>query len=85
MNIEIRDQETAARLEKQRQRTGSDSVEKVVLHLLETQEEPDRWLVENRESNDVKIQRGIEQLQRGEGIPEDRVHDYLSRLKTKAE
>jgi DNA-directed RNA polymerase specialized sigma54-like protein len=85
MNIEIHDQEVAARLEKQLQRTGSESVEEVLLHLLETQEEQDRWLLENRESNDLKIRRGIEQLQRGEGIPEDRVKEYLRHLKTKAE
>lgn len=85
MNIEIHDQEVAARLEKQLQRTGSESVEEVLLHLLETQEEQDRWLLEGRESNDAKIQRGIEQLQRGEGIPEDRVDEYLRRLKSRSE
>lgn len=85
MNIEIRDHEVAARLQKQLQRTGSESVEEVLLHLLETQEEQDRWLLENRESNDAKIQRGIEQLQRSEGIPEDRVAEYLKHLKTKSE
>ena len=82
MNIEIHDQEVAAGLEKQLQRTGSESVEEVLFHLLETQEEQDRWLLEAPESNDAKI-RGIEQLQRGEGIPEDRVGDYLRRLKLK--
>ena len=85
MNIEIRDHEVEARLQRQLQLTGSGSVEEVLLHLLETQEEQDRWLLENHESNDAKIQRGIEQLQRGEGIPEDRVVDYLKRLKTQSE
>ena len=75
MNIEIRDDEVAARLQRQLQLTGSGSVEEVVLHLLETQEEQDRWLLESRESNDAKIQRGIEQLQRGEGVREVRLDE----------
>ena len=83
MNIEIRDHEVEARLQRQLQLTGSGSVEEVLLHLLETQEEQDRWLLENHESNDAKIQRGIEQLQRGEGIPEDRLDAYLAELKAK--
>lgn len=85
MNIEIHDQEVAARLGKQLQRTGSESVEAVLLHLLETQEEQDRWLLEGRESNDAKIQRGIEQLQRGEGITEGRLEQHLSRFESGTE
>ena len=34
----------------------------------------------NLEAN-AKIRRGIEQLDRGEGIPEDQLDDYLARLK----
>jgi hypothetical protein len=30
----------------------------VLLHLLETQEEQDRWLAENRDAIDAKIRRG---------------------------
>jgi hypothetical protein len=40
--------------------TGSRSVEEVLLHLVETQEEQDRWLSENREAINAKIRRGIE-------------------------
>ncbi|HLM82156.1 MAG TPA: hypothetical protein VK302_16255 [Terriglobales bacterium] len=47
--------------------------------------EYDRWLLENREANDAKIRRGIEQLNRGEGIPEDRLDAYLAELKSKSE
>jgi len=85
MNIEIRDQELAARIQKQLQLTNSDNIEEVLLHLLETQEEQDRWLLENREINDAKIRRGVEQLRRGEGIPEDRLDEYLKRLKSTPE
>ena len=85
MNIEIRDEALAARINKQLHLTGSDSVEEVLLHLLETQEEQDRWLLESRDANDAKIRQGIEQLQRGEGIPEDKLDDYLKRLKSQPE
>ncbi len=85
MNIEIRDAELEARIQKQLQATGSGSVEELLLHLLETQEEQDRWLTENRDAIDAKIRRGIEQLDRGEGIPEDRLDDYLTKLKAKPE
>jgi len=37
--------------------------------LLETQEEQDRWLLENRETANAKIRSGINQLDRGEEIP----------------
>ena len=47
MNIEIRDAALEARIQKQLQATGSGSVEEVLLRLLETQEEQDRWLLEN--------------------------------------
>jgi hypothetical protein len=58
MNIEIRDPKLEARLQRQIQATGSDNVEEVLLRLLETQEEQDRWLLENREANNAKIRRG---------------------------
>ena len=47
MNIEIHDAVLEARIQKHLQATGSGSVEEVLLRLLETQEEQDRWLLEN--------------------------------------
>jgi hypothetical protein len=85
MNIEIRDRALEARIQKQIQATGSGSAEEVLMRLLETQEEQDRWLLESREENNAKIRRGIEQLDRGEGIPEDRLDAYLAQLKAKPE
>jgi hypothetical protein len=85
MNIEIRDAALETRLQRQLQATGSGSVEEVLLRLLETQEEQDRWLLENREPINAKIKRGIDQLARGEGIPEDRLDAYLADLKAKSE
>ncbi len=81
MTIEIRDAFLDARIRKQLQATGSTSVEEVLLRLLDTQEEQDRWLLENRQEINAKIRRGIAQLDRGEGIPEDQLDDYLAKLK----
>jgi hypothetical protein len=85
MTIEIRDAALEARIQKQLQSTGSRSVEEVLLRLLDTQEEQDRWLLENREEINTKIRRGIAQLDRGEGIPEDQLDTYLSELKAQPE
>lgn len=85
MTIQIRDAELEARLQKQLEATGSNSVEELLLRLLESQEEQDRWLLENREGLKIKIQRGIDQLDRGEGISEDQLKAYLSKLKAKPE
>ncbi len=85
MKIEIRDTKLEARIKKQLQSTGSASVEEVLVRLLETQEEQDRWLLENREAIGEKIRRGVEQLNRGEGIPEDQLDARLAQLKAKPE
>jgi hypothetical protein len=85
MNIEIRDPGLEARIRKQLQATGSAGVEEVLLRLLETQEEQDRWLSENRETIHAKIRRGIDQLDRGQGIPEDQLDAHLADLKAKPE
>ncbi len=82
MNIEIRDAALEARLRKQLEATGSGSVEEVLLRLLETQEEQDRWLLENRDTINAKIRRGIEQLDRGDVIPDDQLTAYLAKLKS---
>jgi hypothetical protein len=83
VKIEIRDAALEARIQKQLQATGSGSVEEVLARLLEPQEEQDRWLSENRDAINAKIERGINQLDRGEGIPEDQLDAYLAKLKNK--
>ena len=85
MNIEIRNASLQARIQKQLEATGSASVEEVLLRLLETQEEQDRWLQENKDAIDAKIRRGIAQLDREKGIPEERVDAYLKELKAQPE
>ena len=44
-----------------------------MLRLLETQEEQNRRLLENKLAINGKIRRGINQIERGEGIPEDQL------------
>jgi predicted transcriptional regulator len=78
MQIEIHDPALEARIRKPIQATGAASVEEALIHLLETQEEQDRWLIENRTAIDAKIRRGLEQLDRGEGIPEDQLDAWLA-------
>lgn len=82
MNIEIRDAALEARLRKQLDATGSGSVEEVLLHSFETQDEQDRWLLENRDTINAKIRRGIERLDRGDVIPDDQLTAYLAKLKS---
>ena len=82
---EILDTALEARLRKQIQSTGAASAEEALQRILETQEEQDRWLLENKEAINVKVRRGIEQLDRGEGIPEDQLDAHLARLKAQPE
>jgi hypothetical protein len=85
MNIEIHDTALEARIQKQIQATGAASAEEALHRLLETQEEQDRWLFENKTAINAKIRRGIDQLDRGEGIPEDQLDTHLATLKAQPE
>lgn len=81
MIIEIHDTDLEARLARQISATGASTAVRALERLLETQEEQDRWLLENRTSINARIRRGIEQLERGEGIYEDELDEELERLK----
>ena len=85
MTIEIHDSALEARIQRQIQATGATSAEEALLRLLETQEEQDRWLLENRPLIGAKIRLGIKQLDHGEGIAEDQLDDYLAKLKAQPE
>ena len=52
---------------------------------LEALHEQDEWLTANRRCVDAKIRNGIEELERGEGIPEEELDAHLRRLKTRTE
>ena len=54
MTIEIRDPSLEGRIQKQIQATGSASVEEVLLRLLDTQEEQDRWLMDVQLASEAK-------------------------------
>ncbi|HCC57744.1 MAG TPA: type II toxin-antitoxin system ParD family antitoxin [Solibacterales bacterium] len=57
----------------------------VIDRALETLREQDEWLLARREAIDTKIRRGVKELERGEGIGEDKLDDYLTRLKAQPE
>ena len=61
--------------------TGAATAEEALSHLLDTQEEQDRWLMDDRDAINAKIRRGIAQLDRGEGVPEDELNAYLAKQK----
>jgi len=79
MHIDIQDPALEARIKRQIQATGARSVEEALSRLLQTQDEQDRWLLENRTSIDAKIRCGIEQLDRGEGISADEAQARLQK------
>ena len=82
MSIEIHDPGLEARLRKQAESTGSGSIEELLTRLLETQEEHDRWLAENRIAIKAKIRNGLD---RGEGIADHQLDAHLANLKAKSE
>ena len=70
----------------QAMRTGAyQSPDEVVGRALEMLNSQEQWLQENRAAIDAKIRRGIEQLNRGEGIAEDELDAHLAKLKAQAE
>ena len=85
MRIEINDPTLEARIQKQVEATGAANILEALNRILQTQEEQDRWLLDSRMEIDTKIRRGIEQLNRGEGIPESHLDAYLARLKARPE
>jgi Arc/MetJ-type ribon-helix-helix transcriptional regulator len=63
-------------------RTGAyHSPDDVIDRALEVLHEQEEWLTVNRLAIDGKIRTGIEELDRGEGIPEHELDGYLKRLK----
>jgi putative addiction module CopG family antidote len=67
-------------------RSGAyQSPDEVIERALEVLHERDEWLMANRHAVDAKIRRGIEELDRGEGIPEDNLDAHLKALKARSE
>ncbi len=61
------------------------SRDEVIDRALEMLHEQDEWLTANRRGVDAKIRNGIEELERGEGIPEEELDAHLQRLKTRTD
>lgn len=61
---------------------GYQNSDQVIGRALEMLRAEEQWLARNRHLVDAKIERGIEELNRGEGIPEDELDAYLDRLKS---
>ena len=57
----------------------------VIDRALETLLEQDAWLIAHREVIDAAIHEGLQELERGEGIPEDELDTYLAKLKAQPE
>ena len=53
-------------------------MEDVLFDALEMQAEREVWLQENKEAISAKIERGLAQLDRGEGIPGDKLRTRLA-------
>jgi len=61
------------------------SPNEVIDRALDVLHEQDEWLTANRQGINAKFQRGMEELERGEGIAEDELDAHLQRLKAQAE
>jgi len=78
MTIKI-DRPELETLIQQRLNSGAfESVEDVLSDALEMQSEREVWLQENKEAIHEKIERGIAQLDQGEGTPGDRLRERLA-------
>ena len=67
-------------------RSGAyQSPEDVIDRALEVLHERDEWLIANRQTVDAMIRKGMAELIRGEGIPEDQLDAHLARLKAQSE
>ena len=73
------------RVEEALQTGAYGSAEDVIDRALEALRERDEWLAINREAMNLKIQKGLEELERGEGIPEHELDGRLRRLKAQPE
>jgi len=84
MNIEIRDAAIEARLQKQLQASAPIALRRCWSDCLKPRRSriAGSW---RTGAINAKIRRGISQLDRGEGIPEERLDAYLTDLKAKPE
>jgi Arc/MetJ-type ribon-helix-helix transcriptional regulator len=67
-------------------RSGAySSADDVIDRALDVLREQDEWLLSNREAIDARIRKGIEELDRGQGILAKELDAYLAGLKAQPE
>jgi antitoxin ParD1/3/4 len=77
MTIEIKRPEIEALIRQPLPSGAFESVEDVLFDALEIQGKREVWLQENKEAINAKIERGLAQLDRGEGISGDKLRERL--------
>jgi antitoxin ParD1/3/4 len=78
LSIEIKRPELEALIQERLHSGAFETVEDVLLDALEIQREREAWLQENRDAIGAKIERGLAQLDRGEGIAGDKLRERLA-------
>ncbi|MGA7077277.1 MAG: hypothetical protein WBQ43_19620 [Terriglobales bacterium] len=78
MTIEIKRPEIEALIQERLRSGAFESIEDVLFDALEMQGEREAWLQENKEAINAKIERGLAQLDRGEGVPGDQLRTRLA-------
>ena len=84
MNIQLKP-EQEHRIAKAVRSGAYSNADDVIDRALEVLHEQDEWLTANRQAINAKIYKGIEELERGEGIPEDELDAFVQRLKAQPE
>ena len=78
MTIQINRPEIEALIQQRLHSGAFKSVEDVLFDALEIQREREAWLEENKDAIRAKIERGLAQLDRGEGIPGEQLRERLA-------
>jgi len=77
MTIQINRPEIEALIQQRLHSGAFESVEDVLFDALEIQGEREAWLQENKDAINAEIERGLAELDRGEGIPGDELRKRL--------
>ena len=78
MTIKISRPEIEALIQQRLHSGAFESVEDVLFDALEIQRKREAWLQENKEAIGSKIERGLAQLERGEGVSGDELRTRLA-------
>ena len=78
MTIEINRPEIEALIQERLHSGAFESVEDVLIDALEMLREREAWLQENKAEIAAKIERGLSQLDRGEGMSGERLRERLA-------